>query len=180
MKTGYTVGDAMTEAAVTVAPDTTLQQCAKIMADKHVGALIVVEDKRPVGIMTEQDVVRKAVVKDIKPSATLAKDVMERHLLTVGPAEDIFEAITIMRDENIRHLPVIHEGKMVGLVTMKDILKIQPELFELLVEKFELREEERKPTALKAVEGNCDECGELSEELVKTAGRLLCPECRED
>ena len=70
---------------------------------------------------------------------------MATDIITTTPEEDIFEALRIMRDYNIRHLPVLHQGKFVGLVTMKDILKIEPDLYEILVEKIELREAERKP-----------------------------------
>ena len=66
-------------------------------------------------------------------------------LFTIEGESDIYDALVIMRDENIRHLPVVNKGEMVGLLTLKDILKIQPALFELIVEKFELREEENKP-----------------------------------
>jgi len=65
--------------------------------------------------------------------------------VTTTPDEDIFEAIRIMRDYDFRHLPVKHDGKIVGLITLKDILKIEPDLYEIMVEKIQLREEERKP-----------------------------------
>jgi len=70
---------------------------------------------------------------------------MEKRLITIAPEVDIFDAINMMSEYNIRHLPVMSDNKMIGFVTLKDILKIEPELFELLVDKFELRETERKP-----------------------------------
>lgn len=69
---------------------------------------------------------------------------MEKGIVSVSPGEDVFEALRIVRDENFRHLPVMHNDKCVGLVTSKDILRIEPDLFEILVESIELKEAERK------------------------------------
>ncbi len=144
MKIGVSVLDAMTRNPVVVSPEITLDKCAKLMKQKHVGALLIKEGDNVVGIATEQDIVRKAVLKDWKPSKVKIKDVMERKLLTISSSEDVFEAISMMRDYNVRHLPIIENGKFIGLVTAKDILKIEPDLFELLVEKIELRKEQTK------------------------------------
>ena len=85
-----------------------------------------------------------------------------------------------MKEKNIRHLPVVSDGKMVGLLTLKDILKIEPQLFDLLVDKFEVREEERKPiNNLPEKEGVCQECGKYAEELLDKEGTLICPNCAE-
>lgn len=146
MKIGVTVMDAMTRNPVHVSQDTTLDNCAKIMKQKHVGSLLITENEKVIGIVTEQDIVRKAVIKNLKPSKVKVKEIMEKKLVTITPEEDIFEAISVMRDYNIRHLPIVNEGKFVGLITTKDILKIEPDLFELLVEKIELREKETKPS----------------------------------
>lgn len=145
MKTGYTVGDAMTMNPITISSKKTLRDAAKIMRDEHVGSLLVTEDKNIIGIVTERDIVKKAVAATGNPALRKVKEVMATDLVTTTPDEDIFEAIRIMKDYNFRHLPVKHQGKIVGLVTMKDILKIEPDLYEILVEKIKLREAERKP-----------------------------------
>lgn len=143
--TGYTVSDAMTRNPVVIAPNKSLRDAAKIMAKEHVGALLVKEGREVVGILTEQDIVRKGVSGAGNPSVKKVSEIMAHNLITVAPDEDIFEALRIMRDENIRHLPVMHQKEFVGLVTLKDILKIEPDLYEVLVEKIQLRESERKP-----------------------------------
>lgn len=144
-KTGYTVADAMTTEPVLIAPHKTLRDAAKLMTKEHVGALLVGEGKSVVGILTEQDIVRKGVASAGNPAQLKISKVMAHELIRISPEEDIFEALRVMRDENIRHLPVMHEGKFVGLVTLKDILKIEPDLYEILAEKINVREEERKP-----------------------------------
>ena len=132
MKTGFKVADAMTINPISVSPDISLLECAKIMSEKHVGA-IVVKDWNSLGILTEQDIVRKAVAKGLDVNITI-KGLVEKDLFTVSPINDIYDAMIKMRDNNIRHLPVVADNEMVGLLTIKDILKIEPQLFDLIVE----------------------------------------------
>lgn len=144
-KTRYKVGDAMTMNPVVISPKKSLRDAAKLMAKEHVGALLVQDKDDIVGIITEQDLVRFGLAKPGNPATRKIESIMVTELLTVEPDEDIFEAIRMMRDENIRHLPVLNKGRFVGLVTMKDVLRIEPDLYEILVESIELREIDRKP-----------------------------------
>ena len=181
MKTGYTVYDCMTTRPISVSPDKNLQECAKIMAKNHVGALVVKNDGASTGLITEQDIVRKVIAKGINPLTKKVRDYMARKLLTISPKEDIYNALIKMRDSNIRHLPVVDKGQMVGLLTLKDILKIEPSLFELLVEKFEIREEKRKPLdRIIQTEAICQNCGAYSEDITKVKGMLLCERCAKE
>lgn len=143
--TKYRVGDVMTRRPVVISPKKTLKDAAKLMKREHVGALLVQDEGKLVGIITEQDIVRKGMLKPGNPNARKISTVMEKGIISVTPDEDVFEALRIMRDENIRHLPVMHQDRCVGLVTSKDILRIEPDLFEILVESIELKEAERKP-----------------------------------
>ena len=178
MKTGYKVYDCMTTKPVSVSSDATLEQCAKAMAKNHVGALVVKDNHLSKGLITEQDIVRKVLAKGTNPLAKNVKDFMEKKLITIKPNDDIYEALIKMRDSNIRHLPVVDKGKMVGLLTLKDVLKIEPSLFELLVEKFELREEKRKPVdRIIEREAICQGCGAYVEDVKKVKGSLLCERC---
>ncbi|MCK4521114.1 MAG: CBS domain-containing protein [Nanoarchaeota archaeon] len=178
MKTGYKVADAMTTKPVTVSPDTTLMECGKIMEEKHVGALIV-KDNENIGIITEQDIVRKAVAKGLSADKNKASDIMETSVRTIEPDADIFDALMKMKELNIRHLPVMQDNELIGLLTTKDILKIEPQLFDLLAEKIELKEEERKPinNDIKEKEGVCNLCGNYSENLREKDGVMVCEKC---
>ena len=181
MKTGYKVYDCMTTKPVSAASDSSLGQCAKVMSKNHVGALVIKDDHKSIGMITEQDIVRKAVAKGINPLTKKVKDFMEKKLKTISPSADIYDALIIMRDSNIRHLPVVDSGKMVGLLTLKDILKIEPSLFDLIVEKFEIREETRKPiNRIIAREAICQGCGAYVEDVVKVKGSLLCERCAKE
>ena len=181
MKTGYKVYDCMTTKPVSVSSDISLQQCAKVMAKNHVGALVIKDGHKSIGLITEQDIVRKVIAKGINPLAKKVRDHMEKKLKTIKPNDDIYDALIVMRDSNIRHLPVVDNRKMVGLLTLKDILKIEPSLFDLLVEKFEIREETRKPIdRIIGREAICQGCGAYSEDITKVNNSLLCERCAKE
>ena len=180
MKTGYKVADCMTIHPITIKKDSNLKECANLMKEKHVGSLLVEDKGKVIGIVTEQDMVRKGMAALLDPAKTSVEKIMETDLMTIGPEKDIYEAMKVMRDYNIRHLPVLDKGKFVGFLTIKDVLKIQPQLFELIVEKFELREETRKPIfGVEEEEDTCDGCGNYSGDLEEIDGQKLCPNCRE-
>ena len=102
-------------------------------------------------------------------------------MVTVDPGMDVFDALTVMRENDVRHLPVLDNGKLVGFITVKDILRIQPDLFELIVEKYEIRESHRKPLASQQYEqGECELCHAYSQHLREVHTMLLCPECAMD
>ena len=179
LKTGFKVSDAMTEQPVTISSNLTLKEAASLMAKKHVGSLIIKEKGKVQGIMTEKDMVRKGIAKGKDPVKTKVKEVMNPKFNTIDPDADIFDALKVMRDLNIRHLPVVRGKEMIGLLTLKDILKIEPDLFDLLVDKFELREEERKPIYnIGEKEGICNTCGEYAQKLYSKDGVMICKKCK--
>lgn len=143
-KTGYLVIDAMTTHPITVGPQDTLQDAARLMAEHDVGSLVVKERHALLGVLTEFDLVRKALANALDVKSRKVEELMTRDLVTVSPGMDVLDAIRLMRDAGVRHLPVMDEGNMVGFITLKDILKIQPQLFDIVVERLRLREEERK------------------------------------
>lgn len=147
MKTGITVHDCMTTKPICIDKNSSLGEASKVMADNHVGALLVTDNDQRYGIITERDIVRKTVARNLNPLEHTVEDHSTTKLVTVNPAADIYEAIIAMRDHQIRHLPVEENGKFVGFIGVKDILKIEPQLFEIIVEKFEIMEWERKKRA---------------------------------
>ncbi len=179
MKTGFLVGDVMTKRPITVAGTLSIQECARLMAERHVGSLIIVEGEVPKGIVTEQDFVRKVMARGKDAKAVKVSDIMATGLLAVTPDMDIYDAIVLMRDNNIRHLPVLHGKEMVGFLTLKDILKVEPQLFDLLVDRFELREESKKPVPeFNPALGECEACGQFSRELRRDGNAMVCEHCR--
>ena len=180
MKTGISVSDAMTTKPIMLSPNDSLRKCAKEMASKHVSAILVGTDHQLKGIISDQDIVRKFIAKGINPLSKKISDFMKKRVTTITPEKDIYDALIIMRDLNIRHLPVVEGKKILGLLTIKDILKIEPQLFDLIVEKFELREEEKKPIFRSRDKADiCQGCGEYTDDLKEVDGVLLCKKCRE-
>ncbi|MBU1201099.1 MAG: CBS domain-containing protein [Nanoarchaeota archaeon] len=179
MKTGIKVFDAMTTKPVTGKVDDTITNCAKTMKKYGVGSLLITDKKQVVGMITEKDFVYKVLAKGINPDDTLARDIMEKNLFTITPESDLYDAMVEMRNNEVRRLPVEEDGKIIGLLTDKDILKIEPQLFELFVEKMRIREEDSKPIADfgKYEEGLCESCGNWSYRLKDVEGSKICSNC---
>jgi len=144
METGLKVCDAMTRKPTIVGPDAKVLECAKLMKEHKIGSLVVSDENEVLGILTENDMVRRCLAEQKDPAVTTALELATEHVITVEPHMDVFEAIRLMQDHDIRHLPVIDEDKMVGFLTSNDILRLQPELFELLADYMDIREHERK------------------------------------
>ncbi len=136
--------DVMTNKPITALKTTKLFEAAKLMAEHNINSLLIADGETALGIITDEDIVHKVVAKGIDPKKILIKDIMSEELITITPEKDIYNALIVMRDHNIRQLPVMEKGKLIGFLTLKDILKIQPVLIDLLVEKYEIREEEER------------------------------------
>jgi len=145
MDSGLRVLDAMTMRPVVASPNTSLRDVAALMDKFSVGSVLVKRGTELMGIVTEADFVRRAVLEGHNIDVTPVSRIMTKDMVTVGPGMDVLEAIDLMKDADIRHLPVVDENKLVGFITLNDILKIQPHLFENIVDQIQLREEHRKP-----------------------------------
>lgn len=178
MKTGILVSDAMTINPVVVSPDLTIKECANLMKKNNVGSLIVKEDHTLLGIITEEDLVYEVIAKNLDVEKIRVKTVMVKEVITIDPSQDIYDALVKMNKSNIRQLPVTKGNRLLGLLTLKDILKIEPQLFELISAKYQIRESERKPLRDKYVEGECENCGNYSQ-LYEIEGTLICEECKD-
>lgn len=181
MKTGIKVYDAMTSKPITAFEKTSIREIANLMRTENVGSVLIRENNQIKGILTDEDLVHRVVAKGLDVDKSTAKDVMTKKLLTISPKDDLFDAIMAMRDSNVRHLPVVEGKKILGMLTMNDILKIEPQLFDLIVEKIEIREEHRKPISERvAEEGICELCNAYSEKLYNVDGARVCYECKQD
>lgn len=180
---GVNVGDIMTKDYVSVKPETTLLECAKIMMKKRVGSLILQEKDILKGIITEKDIIWALTKKSQKDLSRIkCSDISPKKLTTIKPGADLMTAIKLMQKSKFRRLPVVVQGKLVGLLTLKDILRIEPDLFDIACNKnlFEIKEEktkmERKNSPGASGFGECEECGKEGM-LEKVDSRMLCDEC---
>jgi CBS domain-containing protein len=95
----------------------------KLMAEKGVGALAVMDGTILAGIVTERDYARKIVLRDKSSRNTAIRDIMSSNVHTAGLDDSVDECMNVMTDERIRHLPVLHEGKIVGMISIGDLVK---------------------------------------------------------
>lgn len=174
------VCEAMTKKPITVSLDTRLRKVAELMDHHHISSILIKESNKLKGIITEQDIVRKVIAQGINPLKEKAGNYMSNEITTVNPSYDIFDALLVMKEKNIRTLPVKDGNKLVGMLTLKDVLKIQPSLFDLWVEKIRIKEEETKPIFSKGEEGLCEACGEYSKKLFSMNDSLLCLVCKKE
>lgn len=146
MRTGYKVSDIMTANPIKIGEDASAKDCAELMAKHGIGSIIIVKKDKFVGIVTEEDLVHKIVMKDLAASAVPVKKIMTplKDIISIEPDKDVHDALVVMKENEIRRLPVMKGNSLHGLITSKDILRIQPDLFELVVDTFELREADRK------------------------------------
>jgi CBS domain-containing protein len=123
-KNGQKVRDVMTTNPVCVTPDTTIMDAAKKMRAEDIGDVLV-QDGGSVCIMTDRDVVVRAIAEGRDPASTLVRDVCSTDIETVTPDTPITTAIGLMRDKAIRRLPVVEDGQPVGIVSLGDFAERQ-------------------------------------------------------
>jgi len=108
---------------LTVRPDDTVLKALEQMANRNVGAVIVTENDAPVGIFTERDYARSVFLKNRSSPTTPLRDVMSSELICAQPEQTVDECMAIMSDKRFRHMPVLQEGKLVGIVSIGDLVK---------------------------------------------------------
>lgn len=104
-------------------PDATVYDALKLMAEKNVGALLVLEGAKVVGLVSERDYARKTILKGRFSKETAVKEIMTAKVITVGPQEDLEECMELFTDKHVRHLPVIENEKTIGIVSIGDVVK---------------------------------------------------------
>jgi len=175
------VKDVMSSPVITIDEGRPANQVA-ILMDKHgLGCIIVTgKEGKPLGIITERDLVRRVLVKNVKPDSFKAKEVMTSPLITIEPGEKISEVARRMSRLNIRRLGVMYKGQLVGVLSSKDVLAVMPELIEIIQEQALLEGENRAQEAEEEsapLSGYCDNCGGWSDNLRESNGDFLCEDC---
>jgi CBS domain-containing protein len=116
--------------AHTARPEQSIREALGLLAEHNVGALIVVNDAgRPVGILSERDVVREAA-KNERVFGMKVVEIMTRDVITGSPHDDLMTVAHTMTEKRIRHLPVVDKGRLVGIVSIGDIVKTQRDLYQ--------------------------------------------------
>jgi CBS domain-containing protein len=106
-----------------VAPDTPIFSALQLMADKDVGALVVVEAAKVVGMFSERDYARKLVLAGKTSRDTPVREIMTTHVVCVDPGQDVPQCMALMTERHIRHLPVLETSRLIGLLSIGDLVK---------------------------------------------------------
>jgi CBS domain-containing protein len=105
-----------------ISPGATVFDAVQLMSDKNVGALLVTEGDKLVGIISERDYTRKVVLKGKASKETAVREILSGNVIHVSPANTVEECMRLMTDHRIRHLPVLEEGRIVGIVSIGDLV----------------------------------------------------------
>jgi len=124
------VKEIMTAEVKTVSPKSTIQEAAKLMSQFRIGCLLVAEKKALVGIITESDIMKEVVSKNLLPSKVKVGEFMTREVVAVGPDTEIEDAADAMTERKVKRLPVIYRNQLVGIVSAVDIVAAEPKLME--------------------------------------------------
>jgi CBS domain-containing protein len=123
MTTVKTVLLAKNNAIWSIAPNAFVFDALTLMAEKNIGALLVMQQEQVVGIFSERDYARKIVLKGESSRTTTVKDVMTSGVLIVHPEQSIEECMALMTEKHVRHLPVLEKGELIGLISIGDVVK---------------------------------------------------------
>ena len=128
------VRDAMAKDVRVVRPDTSVKEVVATMNKFDIGSIVVVQGDRPVGIITERDILRRLVEPCLAPETLTARQVMTSPVLTISETASIEEAAKLMARKRVKRLPVMNNQKLVGIVTFTDIVTKVPTMLSILEE----------------------------------------------
>jgi CBS domain-containing protein len=180
MEVKMPVKEIMTRDVVTIDIKSDVQHLARKLLEYDIGSVIVTDKKQPVGIVTERDIVRKIVSINLRPDDISIKELMTTPLITISATEDVTDATQMMLKMQIRRLPVVEIGKLVGIVTDMDLIAVSAEMGSIFSDLIKMhREKISIEPPQKILRGICEECGDNVDNLLLVDGKLLCESCRE-
>lgn len=174
-----TVDEVMSYPVISISPEESVHEAVLQMVKHDISSLIVLDEEgKDIGIITERDVIEKVVAKSKNPRVVSVGNVMSNPLKKISSDSSIVEALDKMRRSRIKKLGVERGGRLVGIVSERDLVYAIPAIYELI----EKTAVERSRSIIKKefYEGFCEECGIWSDSLSVVEGRLLCEDCMED
>ena len=184
MRSDLPVKEVMTSVVCTIRKEDTAHTLAKKLVEYGVGSAVVIENSKPIGIVTEKDLIAKIVARNKLPSQVKIEDVMTHPIITITPHTSLREAAMIMIKKGIRRLPVVNErDELVGIITDNDILGVSLDLGELtaLITENSVGYSIEAPQEIEEelYAGICEKCGKYSDSLANYNGLRLCEDCLE-
>ncbi len=180
LRTRMLVKDVMSSPVVTADEEETSNNIAVSMDKDDLGCVIVTNKVgKPIGIITERDLVIRVIAKNSKPDTIKAREIMTTPLVTIEPDATVSDAARRMNRLDIRRLGVFYKGNLVGIVSSKDLLGVMPELIEIMQERTRIEGPSSSEELEEAPQtGYCDRCNMYSENLKDRNGQNICDECR--
>jgi len=126
------VEDVMVESVITIDADSSVMKAVKIMNEHEIGCLVVTRRGRAVGIITERDLLKRVIYKSKNPNRTKVREIMTKPLIAGDPDMDLEDATKLMFDKKIKKLPVVNHGRLLGLITLTDVARFQPQMIKIL------------------------------------------------
>ncbi len=184
MNTRLSVEETMDPEPLILTGDETIASAARAMRERGTGGVLVQENGKLSGILTERDIVHKVVADALDPAETIVRDIMARDPVTIRNDQDILEGLRLMRKHRFRRLPVTRDGQLVGLLTERGISQVAPELIQIAEEWSTITQNgdgygsiltsEEEP-----LRGSCEVCGNVAVDLEEFNGSLHCEACLE-
>ncbi len=122
----------MIESVITIDADATVMKAVRLMNQHEIGCLVVTRRGRAVGIITERDLLKRVIGKSRKPGGTKVREIMTKPLIAGQPDMDLEEATRLMFNKRIKKLPVVDHGRLLGLITLTDVARFQPQMIRIL------------------------------------------------
>jgi signal-transduction protein with cAMP-binding, CBS, and nucleotidyltransferase domain len=174
MKLNILVGDVMTRAVKRIDANDPIDKAAQIMRNERIGSVVAMGEKHVKGIVTTTDIVYKHVAGK---KGTQVRDIMSTDLVTIKPSATIEEAARMMTKRGVEKVLVFDNDNFVGIITNNDILRVEPAIVEILLER--IRMGGPKPPSDASI-NECESCGNYSDSIEEVNGTYLCAECRNE
>lgn len=170
------VKEVMRPNVITIDIEDSIKNAAGLMKKNKIGSLVVVGSRKIKGILTAEDIVYKHVSEGL---GTKVNQIMSQRLITVDPEKSIEEASKIMVENGVKKLPVMEGDNIVGIITASDIIRVEPVLYETLLERLRLGGKSLKPSPKGGPVEECESCGNFGDDISEVNGQWICSECAE-
>jgi CBS domain-containing protein len=178
MPTEIKVKEAMLSGVIIGKPTQTIKEIAVMMKKEDVGMIVIVDGGKPAGTITREDIIDKVVAVGKDPNIMKAKDIMGFPVVTVSPEDDLATVSRLMVKYGYERMPVVSMGKLVGLISDREIAKIAPAAIEILRERLFV---EGEPAVVEEFNsGECELCANFNEQLHKINDRWVCDACKDE
>jgi len=186
MERDVSVAEVMNKTVIVMNIHSDIPSIAREMVSCEAGSVIITENRKAIGIITERDLVKNIVAEDKRPSEVNAKEIFSTPLITIEPEKSVVEASKIMLKANIKRLPVLEKDTIIGVISTTDILMVTPGLNTILKDLIDMNRESL--LSIPSIEelseefstGICESCETYSSDLKFIDGKYLCGKCQEE